>query len=229
MSRPQCPVCGEDTNSYGQPFVSEWAVAAHVAGKIASGGDRLHKSWARQTVPGANLSLSVAKLAQALMWAVHQELEANQSARPTPTPLSLIHDIEVLLHGHIKHRLQAQFCDHDDAWWVEGVPLPIRQECAVRREADPARSEPYAYTYLIDLKSILERNWSLFESDFLRVRKSVSSKREFIDQLVRLNDARNRYSHPVRAPQSDSKAFADDLSLAERVGKIVAEFCKLEP
>lgn len=120
---------------------------------------------------------------------MHQELEADQRPGAAPTPLSLIHDIEVQLHRHIRHRLQAQFGDDGDAWWVEGVPLSIRQECVTRREADPDRDEPYAYTYLIDLKSILDRNWPLFEPDFLKVRKAISSKKELLDLLVHLNEA----------------------------------------
>lgn len=169
------------------------------------------------------------QLAEELLFIVHQELEADQRPGAAPTPLSLIHDIEVQLHRHIRHRLQAQFGDDGDAWWVEGVPLSIRQECVTRREADPDRDEPYAYTYLIDLKSILDRNWPLFEPDFLKVRKAISSKKELLDLLVHLNEARNRHSHPVRAPQPDSRTFADDLDLAFRAGEILAEFCNSGP
>jgi GAF domain-containing protein len=156
---------------------------------------------------------------------VNQHLEDIANIEPS-TPLSLIHDIEVKLHGHVKNRLKGNFGSHDDSWWVNGIPLPIRQECVQRREADTARDEPYAYIYLIDLKSIIEKNWSLFESDFLKVRKIAKSKKEFLTCLTRLNEIRNRHSHPIRKPELDSKAYKEDLELAQSLKDLMDEFCE---
>jgi hypothetical protein len=156
-----------------------------------------------------------------------KELEAAQSSTKTepPTPLSRIHDTEVKLHQHIKSQLQARWGKKDDNWWVKGVPLTIRQECAQRREADAGRDEPYSYTYLVDLKSILDKNWALFESDFMRVRGAVASKNEFLARLVRLNEVRNRHSHPVRAPKPNTDAFHADSAIAQQVSVVMDQFC----
>jgi len=156
-----------------------------------------------------------------------KELEAAQSSTNSQprTPLSRIHDIEVKLHQHIKSRLQAHWGTKDDCWWVKGVPPTIRKDCAQRREDDPERKEPYTYTYLIDLKSILEKNWTVFELDFMRVRGAVASKKEFLDCLGRLNEVRNRHSHPVRAPKPNTEAFHADSEVARQVGVVMDQFC----
>lgn len=227
MARPRCPVCGEETNSFGQPFVSEWAVATHVAGKIKHGfHDALHEAWARRKGLEIDRSLSVIALGKQLLWAVHEELEAARAPAAASTPLSVMHDIEIQLHGHIKHRLQAEWGTDNDAWWVEGVPLSIREDCVKRREADPARDEPYNYICLIDLKGILDKNWPLFESDYNNIRGDVTSKKGFLELLVRLNELRNRYSYPARAPRSDSQPFANDFGLVTRAKGIASEFCR---
>jgi len=229
MTGPQCPVCDERTNSSGMPFMSEWAVACHVAGKIIS-GNRLHNSWARTKLGEFNQSRSVPKLAELLLTAVHRDLKELKSlhAQPPITPLNLMHDIEVKLHDHIRRRLESHFGVENESWWVNGIQLPIREDCAKRREADPARDVFFAYAYLVDLKSILDKNWLLFEADFQRVRRVVTAKKQFLDLLTQLNETRNRHSHPIRAPKLGTKAYNSDLELAQRLSGIIDEFCRFD-
>ena len=84
---------------------------------------------------------------------------------------------------------------------------------------------PIRYTYVIDLKSILEKNWVLFESDLQRVRDTTPSKKEFLDQILRLNEVRNRYAHPIRAPLAGSERYTQDVDTASRIRNLVAMFC----
>lgn len=229
MTSFHCPICGNSTNSYGDPFKSEWAVACHVAGKIREvKTDKVHKAWAQENTPGVNFSLPVLSLANKIMPAIIKELEGKKPSGISTTHelLLVIHDIEIKLHKHIKLRLQAHFGTQEDFWWFDGIPLEIRKDCAQRREVDPAHSEPYNYTYLIDLKTIIEKNWLIFESDFLRVRGTINSKKELLDCIRRLNLVRNRYSHPIRAPKTGSKAFKEDITFAEGVEQIINDFCK---
>lgn len=117
------------------------------------------------------------KLAEDLLLPIHQAIEAHErQAPPGPSStLSAIHGIEIVLHQYVRFRLEQCFGAQDEAWWVEGVPLTIRQECAQRREADPDRREPYAYTNLIDLKSIIEKNWSTATSSTADAMRSVQT------------------------------------------------------
>jgi hypothetical protein len=211
---------------YEQPLVSEWAVATHVAGKIRV-GDRSHRAWAKLHAPTADYpSNSVPALANQLLPAVHAELKAAREAaeRATPTPLDLLHDLEIMLHRYIRERLEERYGPTEDGWWVEGVPVAIRQECVQRREADPARDEPFAYTFLIDLKNILEKNWTVFEVDLKRLStKSGSvSKRALSDCLQHANEIRNRHAHPIRAPKRGAPEFIADHQAAQRALELIS-------
>jgi hypothetical protein len=203
-----CPVCDAAANRAGSPFVSEWAVASHVAGCIRA-GDKLHKSWARTNAPDVDLRQTVPRLAEALLWKLR---EAAASARPTlsghdQTPIAVLQQFELKLHQYVCQRLKEHFGSEGEAWWVKGVPLQIRQDCAQRRETDPERSEPHQYMYLIDLKSIMDKNWALFEEDHARLRTAVPDfqKKLLLYFLSQINEVRNRHSHPLRAPCADSE------------------------
>jgi hypothetical protein len=91
-------------------------------------------------------------------------------------------------------------------WWRVGVPVTVRKECAVRREEDPEEPcEVYCYTNLLDLGSIVERNWVLFK-DRLGDRYSAH-KRPLLEDLKRLNRIRNRVMHPVRGSVPTEEDF----------------------
>ena len=64
---------------------------------------------------------------------------------------------------------------------------------------------PFNYTYLIDLKVILDKNWNIFELNFQRISKRVRSKKEFLDKIDKLSKIRNKYAHPTRTPQSSEE------------------------
>jgi hypothetical protein len=167
----------------------------------------------------------VPKLADQLLPAIHAELKAAREAaeRAKPTPLDLLHDLEIILHHHIRQRLEEKYGPTEEGWWVEGVPLAIRQECHERREADPSRDEPFAYTYLIDLKAIIDKNWTLFESDMKQLgeRRESVSKKDISECLQSANEIRNRYAHPVRAPRRGTPEFDADLQAAQRALELI--------
>jgi hypothetical protein len=225
MAQIVCPLCGADSNSSGNPFVSEWALACHVAGSIQQTRDILHRSWYQKKFGAEPVPRSIPRLAEKLLLDLHKEGEKAPTVSPSPTPLNALHDAETQLHGHIRKRLQEHFGSDGEEWWVGGVPLKIRQECAARREADPARGDPYGYTYLIDLCSIIDKNWAVFDSDFRALRDFFNSKRDFLECLGRLNDARNRYAHPVRAPGVGSPEYEADLAFTQQTRKLVGKFC----
>ncbi|MDP2952151.1 MAG: tetratricopeptide repeat protein [Chloroflexota bacterium] len=111
---------------------------------------------------------------------------------------------EETLHLFIEQRLKQAFGESEGEWWAKGVPLPIRQKCAQRREEDPRRKPPFGYTDLIDLAGILDKNWRYFEGDYQRVKDKVKSKKEFLDNLARLNEIRRTVMHPVRDTPTDA-------------------------
>jgi hypothetical protein len=225
-----CPACDATANVSGQPFVSEWALACHMAGKI-QGGDRLHRGWARKFAPQTDLALKGSRLGEELSLPIHEVLKTQkprQAPLTIPAPPSLVEHlktIEVQLHSHIKRRLQERYGTENEAWWFDGIPEAIRVECAQRRERDRARQEAFNYTYLIDLKTVIEKNWPIFEPDFAKIRALASSKKGFLDQITRLNEVRNRHSHPPRSPKPDSKVAVEDHDYVSKMAACVAGFC----
>jgi hypothetical protein len=122
--------------------------------------------------------------------------------------------LEITLHRMIQCALEMKHAQHDDQWWVEGVPLDIRKSCQERREEDRQRLDAYAYTNLIHLKVIIERNWAIFKEvlpDNLAVDKG-----DLMRRLDRLNQIRNDVMHPIKLvqPTADSFKFVRSLGTA---------------
>ena len=124
-----------------------------------------------------------------------------------------INQVEQQLHEFIRRRLKDEYGE-EDGWWVKGIPLPIREDCVRQRERDPKRLEPYNYVYLIDLRTVLDKNWRLFERDLLRIATLYESKGDFLDDLGRINNIRNAVMHAARGeePSEDDKEFVDRFS-----------------
>jgi len=210
---------------YGQPLVSEWAVATHVAGKIRV-GDRAHSAWAEVHAKSVDYSgHSVPALANQLLYAVRAGMKAAREAalRALPSPLDLLHNLEILLHRYIRRRLEEAYGPSEEGWWVEGVPLAIRKGCVERREADPSRDEPFAYTYLIDLRAILDENWSVFDTHLRKSRGDMRqvTKKDLLECIQRANDIRNRHAHPIRAPARGTPEFDADPEAAQQALELI--------
>ncbi len=198
-----CPVCNASRNASGEPLVSEWAVACHIAGKMRT-GDRLHKSWALSKAPDLEVKAKQFKIAERLTWAVveaqreQEMLKETRQIKMPQVPFEKISKIERSLHKFIENTLKREFVNSDQEWWVKGIPMTVRRDCAQRREEDDQKQNLYNYTYLIDLQSILNKNWALFEANFQNVSKQCKSKNEFLNNLAKLNEIRNFIMHPVR-------------------------------
>jgi HEPN superfamily Swt1-like protein len=113
---------------------------------------------------------------------------------PRPDLYDLICKIEVGLHRMVRETLQARY---GEDWWREGVPETIRISCQSLRERDKAPiDDPYQYTTFIDLKSIIENNWSIFS---IALPKALAAdKPQLLQKLQRLNTIRNQVMHPVK-------------------------------
>lgn len=233
-----CPVCNGNTNLLGIPFSGSRAVALHVAGKIRT-RDSLHRSWAigkiGNTIDEPEVKHSINTLADQLEWYVSEEnrarrqqeeerikrLAEEQEAKEEPRVLGYrcVQRIETNLHAHVKKTLQVSFGEEESEWWVKGIAPQIRIECAQRREEDPLREESYSYIDLIDLKTIIDKNWRIFDPFFQHVRGNINSKREFLAAIAKTNEVRKRVMHPIRMRVTD-----EDVSFLEQFSEIVKAF-----
>ena len=99
-------------------------------------------------------------------------------------------DIETHLHALVKSVLEREY---GEQWWRLGIPLPLRQACASRREEDEMEDDDrFSYTTFVDLEKILNKQWRLFEPELPKDRGK--DKRKLLHDLVRLNSIRSRSS-----------------------------------
>ena len=107
----------------------------------------------------------------------------------------LIRDLELSLHRFIREALIRQY--GDEQWWREGVPLNVREDCAVINERDPEPAQDlFCYTTIMHLFVVFDKQWTTL-SQFLAA-KLKANKQEFLANLKRLNSIRNKVMHPVK-------------------------------
>lgn len=188
-----CPVCKTSNNTRGEPLFDDRSVALHIAGK-ARGWCPLHRSWAISKAPHINFKESINKVAEHILWSVVEAREASQNPEPS-SPYEQIVSIERRFHSGIRKILSAEFGPDEKEWWVKGVPLQIRQKCAERREEDECQEFSYSYTDILDLQSIIDKNWRLFADIIEKVPEAWPSKKALIRDLKKLNDIRKQVMH----------------------------------
>jgi hypothetical protein len=118
-----------------------------------------------------------------------------------------LRDIETSLHGRIRDVLVERHGPEESGWWRRGVPINVRKKCVERREEDlQPISDPYCYTDLLDLRAILDSNWTELNSV---VGTYGSDKPKLLRDLVRLNEIRRTVMHPIRGgvPVEDDFSF----------------------
>ena len=77
------------------------------------------------------------------------------------------------------------------------MPLPVRQKCAQRQEEENNRLPKEAYFDLIDLKTVMHKNWSLFEPHF-RKAQCEGGKDKSLGWMAKLNELRRLVGHPLK-------------------------------
>ncbi len=118
----------------------------------------------------------------------------------------LISEIELLFHRAVKNVLIKEYGPDELEWWRKGVPDFIRKDCRNRYEDDddPVK-EPFCYTTLINLKIIIDKQWSLFHK--ILPKTVVNDKKAFLKKLDRINQIRNRVMHPSKGYDFKPKDF----------------------
>lgn len=233
-----CPACVTNTNSQGIPFSGSRAVALHIAGKILSYDDKYqHRNWVTDRLGDSihdYFDYTINTLAKELEPYVLKDYETRsqneeekikrivmqQEASEEPSVLAYkyILKLERRSHRFIRQILENEYGKDESEWWAKGVPAQIRIECAKRREDDPLREELYSYTDLIDLKTIFDKNWRVFEPQFKLVGESFNTKKELLDAIAHSNEIRKRVMHPTRMVVDN-----DEIVFLEQFCSIIEE------
>jgi DNA sulfur modification protein DndB len=138
-----------------------------------------------------------------------QEYLDSWDEKGTEEGRTIVHEVQLKLFNGVVAKLRQAFPNKED-WWVEGIPLKVRNECVSRREQDPDRLDPEQYLDLIDYKSIAAQNWELFKDEFSLEEKG--GKEAQLKWIQQLNTIRNKISHPERGMiTKDELAFLRDV------------------
>lgn len=105
----------------------------------------------------------------------------------------LIEDTEVLLYSWILKRLKQK---HEN-WWHDAIPLSTRTQCVTRKEQESSTLPPEAYFTMIDLRIIIQKNWSLFSFVCEKV-SGKTGKEKATSWIIELNEARKYWAHPIK-------------------------------
>jgi hypothetical protein len=127
---------------------------------------------------------------------------------------------EITLHAGIRRALQEQYGESEAGWWRFGVPLSVRQKLQIRREEDSDPAEPYAYTDLLDLAEILDKNWTTIAP---KVIHDSSQKKVILSNLRRLNIIRRKVMHPVRYTPPADDEFEDEFKFVCGFSKTIVQ------
>jgi DGQHR domain-containing protein len=115
----------------------------------------------------------------------------------------MIDEISRILSADIRDRLSKHYAPAN--WWMQGVPLEIRNECDRRYNEEMGKYERWQYLFLINYSeiAIYKQNWEIFkdEYDFYGTGKKVSR----VQWIRKLNDARKITHHAEKGPLSTTE------------------------
>jgi hypothetical protein len=139
---------------------------------------------------------------------------AAKIAAVTVSPAQHCERAEQNLATFVLTKLQLHF---GQEWWAEGVPLNIRQECAKRQEEEVRRKFPKeAYLNLIDLKTIMEKNWNLFLQHFKKPGET-QGKDKALSWLDKFNELRRLTAHPLKTHIAEYSMSPEESEFARDV------------
>jgi len=232
-----CPACDSKTNNQGKVFANSRAVALHIAGNMRV-SNRKHINWAigkiAEKYSDDPWQSAISVLAHEIEPLVKEEnekrlkleskkverlLRERESKEPRILAFRYIEEIETKLHKYVRISLRESFGDREVEWWVSGVPLNTRIACTTRREEDGLKEESYNYTDLIDLKTIIDKNWRIFDTGLPRIKHYCKSKKEFLNNIAICNEIRKKVMHPVRMLITEN-----DVEFLAKMSNIVGLF-----
>ena len=245
-----CPVCGEDSNSYGEAFRSLRAVSLHIAGK-ASFRDHEHRQWILELLPSADISFGNtnrigAEIEFYVQGAIRLAQEepvhntAADTAAPLPGELSpperapgerTREELEryVLAYERIwdiearLHRF-AEMClseRHGITWWSDAAPSGLLKEILEVRDSDGRRATPENYMNLIQLGEFIKGNKDTFNPAFESMKSHYKEPHAvFFDKLKKTNQIRNDVMHPLKRLTPSD----DNMGLLEKFAGFVKAF-----
>lgn len=127
----------------------------------------------------------------------------SQDAEGTKRAKDMIDEVNRILFDDVVKTLKIKYGEVKDAWWVQGVPKTVRNECDRQyNESNNTQYERWQYLFLVNYADIVlyQSNWEDFKDYYNFYGKG---KREaLIRWIARLNKARTVTHHAEKGPLS---------------------------
>ena len=127
-----------------------------------------------------------------------QKYLESRDERGTEEATTKVKTIHRRLFKYVIGELKKHYGTEKKVWWTEGIPLTIRQECAVRWEAKNREGEEESQLYLINYIEICHKNWDLFKDVISLDARNKDNKKANTKWIKNLNEIRTITMHPER-------------------------------
>ena len=127
-----------------------------------------------------------------------QQHLASRDEAGTDDATMKVTKIHKRLFDYVIGALKRYFGTENKAWWTQGIPVKIRQECSSNWEAKDRDGEEESHLYLINYIDICHNNWDLVKDVISLGAADKNNKRQNTKWIRSLNDIRQITMHPER-------------------------------
>lgn len=145
----------------------------------------------------------------------------SQDAEGTRRAKDMIDDINRILFDDVLSTLKKKYGDVREAWWLQGVPKPVRNDCDRNYNENNGEHERWRYLYLINYADIVlyGDNWDLFKDHYNFYGKGP--KASLVRWISKINKARTVTHHAEKGPLS-----REQVEFVEKVYELVKRHIK---
>lgn len=140
----------------------------------------------------------------------------TQDAEGTKQAKDMIDEINTILFKDVLDVLKDKFGEARDAWWLQGVPKTVRNDCDRQYNENEGEHERWRYMYFINYADIVlySDNWDLFKDHYNFYGKG--KKADLVRWIGKVNKARTVTHHAEKGPLS-----RDQVEYVRRVHELV--------
>jgi DNA sulfur modification protein DndB len=140
----------------------------------------------------------------------------SQDAEGTKQAKDMIDEINRILFDDVLNTLKSKFGEARDAWWLQGVPKTVRNECDKNYNENEGEHERWRYLFFVNYADIVlyGENWDLFKDRYNFYGKGP--KAQLVRWIGKVNRARTVTHHAEKGPLSK-----DQVEYVRRVHELV--------
>lgn len=140
----------------------------------------------------------------------------SQDAEGTKRAKDMIDEINRILFDDVLKALKKKYGEDRDAWWVQGVPKTVRNDCDRNYNENNGEHERWRYMFFVNYADIVLHgdNWDLFKDYYNFYGKGP--KATLVRWIGKVNKARTVTHHAEKGPLSK-----DQVAFVSRVYELV--------